>query len=664
MFDNSSINNSSTGLLQNQNSLSASASSFATADPYALGLTTAATLAISNFGAGNDIIDLGSRNSLVNAGDGDNVILGGLGNDIIYAGSGRDIIDAGDGRNTIYASEGINLITTGKGNDFILAGESGDFINAGDGRNTVIAGDGDNRILTGKGSDSIYAGAGNDRIDSGAGNDTIYAGDGNNIIDAGTGNDTVFIGSGNDKIILNAGRGAVTIFDFDTAVDKLFLGESLRGRSLTFISQGGDTLMKSGKDLLATLKSVASGSQALIDNGPLNRYQAIDLGSLSNNPNGTVSVSDINDFGQIAGRYDTGATFDTTNGNTGLPQTVNIRQGFIWENGVQTALTSTGTKNGQSDFGAANGESITLLTANVNTISNRGVILGTADEVRQPVTKATDRALVWNKDGSSYQLTINDLGGIESYYLDTNVRNQIAGRNIVSQSDAQNVAQTFEKPIYVENGIEDGGANRAITELATLGGNGGTAQSLNGKGTVVGYLDSDSLLDESEKYTAAVWTRDVNGDFVLNNLGTFGAEQARLSDINEAGAIIGASSNGSGSTVNSTPFLLRNGEFTALGSLGGKTGSATALNEFGDVVGASQIAAGANHTYVWTEGVQIDLNNLVSAPITYNGATVTLASAVGINNFGDIVATGTYTTKDSVTGADVTGTRSFLLKTE
>jgi hypothetical protein len=61
--------------------------------------------------------------------------------------------------------------------------------------------------------------------------------------------------------------------------------------------------------------------------------------------------------------------------------------------------------------------------------------------------------------------------------------------------------------------------------------------------------------------------------------------------------------------------------------------------------------------------VQADLNNLVSAPITYNGAAVTLTNAVGVNNSGEIVANGTYTYKDPVTNADATGTRSFVLKT-
>jgi probable HAF family extracellular repeat protein len=657
--------NNSIGLIQNQNSLFVPDTTFGNGwsqDPYALGLNTSGaktalhdpSASIGYFGSNNDVIDLGNSSNTIFAGDGNNVVLGGLGINEIFSGSGRDIIDMGDGNSTIFAGDGINLITTGYGKDLIYAGADRDFINAGDGKNTIFAGDGDNHILTGKGNDLIFTGVGNDAIYSGAGNDKIVAGDGNNVINAGTGNDTVSLGSGNNKIILEAGKGAVTIIGFDSATDKLRLGESLLGKSLTFVTKGSDTLVMSGKDFVATLKGVSSGSQALIDSGPLFRYEATDLGSLSIDPNGAVNAASINDFGQVAGRYNTGETFTNQNATTGVTQTVNVRQGFIWENGTQMALTSTGVKDGQSDFGAADGVTVTLLTPNVNTIGNRGVVLGTGDEVRQPSPKATDRALLWQDDGSGYQLTINDFGGVESYYLDTNNRNQISGRNIVSENDAQGTAQTFERPLFIENG--------EVTRLADVGGNGGTAQSLNGKGDVVGYLDSDGVLDSSEKYTAVVWKRDASGEYILQDLGTFGAEQARATDINNAGYIIGASSNGTGATETSTPFLLRDGVLTTLGSLGGKTGSANEINEFGQVVGASQIASGTNHAYVWDGGVQSDLNSLVTKPLTYNGAVVTLTGGTSINNFGEIVATGTYTYKDPVTNLDTTGTRSFILK--
>jgi probable HAF family extracellular repeat protein len=207
--------------------------------------------------------------------------------------------------------------------------------------------------------------------------------------------------------------------------------------------------------------------------------------------------------------------------------------------------------------------------------------------------------------------------------------------------------------IYLENG--------AVMELAALGGDGGTARGINNKGQIIGYVDSDGALNDKFVNTAIIWEKDTTGTYQLKNLGTFGAEQATLRDINDAGSIIGSTSNGSGTTATSTPFILRDDEFTALGSLGGKTGSTNGINGFDEVVGASQIASGTNHAFVWNGGVMADLNSLVSSPLTYNGAAVTLTSATGINNFGDIVATGTYTYKDAA-GANQTGTRSYVLK--
>jgi probable HAF family extracellular repeat protein len=567
---------------------------------------------------------------------------------VSYYGAGNDVITLGDRSQTVYANEGTNIITTGKGNDKIYAGSGNDFINAGDGNNTIFAAEGRNRILTGKGNDLISTGSGNDTIYSGAGNDTIYAAEGNNIINAGIGNDLVYSGSGNDRFILEGGQGSVTIIGFNSQADRLRLGESLTGKSLTFKQSGNDTKVYAGDDLLATLKYVQSASSAIVDLGPLVKYTAIDLGSLSTNPNGSVNAASINDFGQIAGRFDTGATFSNQNATTGVTQSNVTRQGFIWENGQMVALTSTGKKNGQSDLGASNGATVTLLTPNVNTISNNGIILGTADEVRQPIPKATDRALVWQKSGSSYELTINDFGGLESYFFDTTDGRLIAGRNIF--------ASGYEQPVYSDNGT--------IKTLSDLGGEGGTARGLNNLGQIVGYVDSDGKLNDAAVNIAVIWEKGSDGKYTAKNLGTFGAAQATLRDINDAGAIIGATSNGlTGTAANSMPFIYRDGVATKLGSLGGKTGSVNGVNEFGQVVGASQNGAAtpANRAYIWSDGSIADLNGLVSTPITYNGAAVTLTSAVAINNFGDVLATGTYTYKGA-DGKDATGTRSYVLK--
>ncbi len=571
-------------------------------------------------------------------------------------GADNDIIEGGDYKNNINGGSGINLIRTGKEDDVIATGDDNDFIDAGDGKNRINAGSGKNRILAGKGNDNIAVGAGDNVVYSGAGNDDITALFGNSIINAGTGNDKISLGGGNNKIVLEGGKGSVTITGFDLAKDKLRLGESLLGKSLTFTTKGSDTLVMDGKTLVATLKGAAGGSAALLDSSPLYSYEATELGSFNTtNPNANVIAAGINDFGQIAGRYDTAFTFLNENATTSVLQSNITRQGFVWEKGKLTALTNVGVKKGESDFGAANGSTVNILVPNVRNINNRGVVIGTVDEVRQPIPVATDRALAWEPDGAKYKLTINDFGGLESYFFDANNSNQIAGRNILSNG--------FENPLVFENG--------KVTDLADLGGDGGTAQGINNKGQIVGTLDSDGKLDETFTNTAVIWEKDAKGAYQLKNLGTFGAAQASLRDINDAGQIIGAKSNGlTGTAAATNPFILRDGKLTDLGSLGGKTGSVNGIDSFGTVVGSSQttVLGGAdgktleNHAFIWSERKMTDLNSLVTKPLTYNGAKVVLTSAVSINNFGDIAATGTFIYKDAVTGKDTVGTRSYELK--
>ena len=74
----------------------------------------------------------------------------------------------------------------------------------------------------------------------------------------------------------------------------------------------------------------------------------------------------------------------------------------------------------------------------------------------------------------------------------------------------------------------------------------------------------------------------------------------------------------------------------SLGSLGGTNGVAYALNNSNQVVGWSQIASGAQHAFLYSNGTMQDLNLLIP-PLS----GVTLTSAVGIDSAGEIVAFGT-----------------------
>lgn len=569
-------------------------------------------------------------------------LITGDGGGIIFAGTGKDMINAGEAASSIFAGEGNNIITGSPGDDTIYAQAGNDIINAGEGNNTVFAGKGNNRVVTGSGNDFVTAGAGDDQIYTGAGDDNINAGDGNNFIKPGTGNDSVSVGNGNDQIVLEAGEGSVTILGFNAIADKLRLGGSLVGKPISLVTEQGSTLVKAGDDLLATIKDVAAGVQkALISADiPLYRYEVVDLGATNSAAN-NVRANAINDEGQIVGRSETGATVQVGTATRA------VSQGFIWENGKITGITSTGVKNG---FGLKNGETVTPYGGGgfANAINDIGIITGTADEING---KATDRALLWQKTGSDYSLVINDFGGIESYFFDINNKNEIAGRHIYGPGSTS-TADDRSRPLYVEQGF--------VNPLPDLGGDTGTAQAINNKSAIVGYVDSDGLNDKTVN-TAALWEKGADGKYKLTNLGTFGAEQAILRDINDAGQIIGNTSGGTGATATSSPFLLQNGQKIDLGSFGGATGSTAGINQFGQVVGTSQNGVGENRAFVWNNGVIKDLNNLTLANPTFGGSKVILTNATGINNFGDISAYGSYTYKDAK-GVTQTGTRAYLLK--
>jgi probable HAF family extracellular repeat protein len=576
----------------------------------------------------------------------------------LFYGNDNDVITAIDGNQIIYAGDGNNIILTGSDRDLLYAGSGNDIINLGDGNNIVNAAGGNNRVLTGAGNDLVFVGNGSNVVYTSAGNDIIYAGTGRNLISAGTGNDTVLFGSGVNQLILSGGEGSVTVYGFKPSSDRLRLGGDIAAESLKFETEGNNTLVMSGSDLLATLKDATVSVKSLVPAGtPLFSYEVVDLGAPSTYPNSTtVAGNVINDRGQIAGRASTGIP------SASASPTTPVNVPFIWENGSIKLLTLTGEKIGGPDGGTT----ITMPGRGglINGINDQGVIVGAGD---QPYpTGAGDRGLKWTElDDGTYSLTINQYEGVtagtptgssfgtgpyaaESYYFDINNSGQIAGRNIYDGDD-------HSRAIYLD-------ANGNKFDLPDIGGDTATARGINNLGQIVGLVDGDGVNDITVN-TTVVWEQDATGQYTLKNLGTFGYDQSSGRDINDVGQIIGTVTSGTGTTAITQGFIYEDGEIALLGGFGGTTESANGINQFGQVVGSAQNVGKQNRAFVWNDGTIFDLNNSVSNPaaLSVNGSAVTLTSATGINNFGDIVANGSYTYKDAA-GTTQTGTRAYLLK--
>lgn len=569
---------------------------------------------------------------------------GGGGSTPITYGSGDDVIEHLLGDFIINAGNGYNIVTTGSGKDVVFGGAKIDIINAGDGKNYVDAGNGDNRIVTGNGTDTVTGGQGNDIIYTGAGSDVIVTGNGNNIVSAGQGANSITLGSGKDKIVLDR-TGSATVTEFDISQDKLYPGS---GPAVSFVASGADTLVKSGSKVIATLKNVTANSSVL-GTAPLFTYTATDLGEISATGNSTQATV-INDKGEVTGRASTGQPLPPPN-TTGI-----ANQGFIWKNGVLTPLTLTGKKVGDSTIGGAmDGQTVVMPGRGglVNGMNDVGTIVGAADEL----PGSTDRAMLWQKKGANHKLTVYEFGGVESYFFDTNNSKEIAGRHIYGPGSA-GTPPNRSNAILWKDGVQ--------TDLPDLGGDTGTARSLNAKGDIVGVIDGDGALNDVTVNNAVMWKKNADGSYTLTNLGTGGAQQSSARDINEFGQIVGSTSNVTGTTTTSNAVLWQNGVLTNLPSLGGDRSDTNGINNFGQIVGFSQTAGLVSNAVVWTNGAVSNLNSLVTNPTTLavNGASVTLSNATGINNVGNIIAQGTYTYTDNSTGTPtvLTGTRSYLLQ--
>ena len=162
-----------------------------------------------------------------------------------------------------------------------------------------------------------------------------------------------------------------------------------------------------------------------------------------------------------------------------------------------------------------------------------------------------------------------------------------------------------------------------MQDLGTLGGDTSVATGINDSGQVAGY--SYTANDATEH--AFLYS---NG--TMQDLGTLGGSGSIAYGINTSGQVVGQSAL-AGNTMAHAFLYTAGAGMQDLGTLGGSVSHAEGINASGQVVGTSDTAAGYGDAFLYSGGVMLNLNNLISPSSGWF-----LADADAINDIGSMSA--------------------------
>jgi probable HAF family extracellular repeat protein len=296
---------------------------------------------------------------------------------------------------------------------------------------------------------------------------------------------------------------------------------------------------------------------------------------------GTVSVPQaLNNHGEVVGWSDTA-------GNE-------TKHAFVFHKGRMTDLGTLGGKLSEA-----------------TSINNRGEIVGMSNTA--PGSSQVDAFLV--RHGK-----LTDLGPLNPILV-------VDG--LVSINDAGAIAGLSAG--WPDASILRGGADIDVGSLAGLG---SVAHHINNRGQVVGEsLTVYRPATSSSGQPTAIFHAFFDDQGAMNDLGTLGGTDSSANSINDRGSVVGWSESANDAAIHA--FRDTWGRMTDLGTLGGPESTAESINDEGTVVGTSRTSTSEWHGFIDRHGRMIDLNSLIPG-----SSGIVIADAKDINDRGEIAAVG------------------------
>ena len=299
----------------------------------------------------------------------------------------------------------------------------------------------------------------------------------------------------------------------------------------------------------------------------------LDLGTLGG-PNSAVIFANHSDRGQIVGISET-ADMDplvetwSCAGAFFLTVTHHICLGFVWQNGVMTALPTLGGYNGVA-----------------SSANNLGQIVGWAETAINDPTCVLPQvqqfeAVIWGPGKDQIQ-QLSPLGDDpDSAATAINDKGQVVGISGICQNAVG--AFSAKHALLWQDGQP--------TDLGNIGGHGwNTPTFINNQGQIVGFANASGDLVNGQlalKFHAFLWTKDRG----MRDLGTLSGDAiSEALGINEIGQVVGVSY-GPGFS-HPRAFLWQNDVMTDLNSLV-PAGSTLTLQVAGDINDRGEITGAA-----------------------------------------------------------------------